>query len=107
MSASNCTDLDHCECVDGLHKRIANLEQQLAELQDKYDALRLDYISAVGQQQDAHELQAKYDALREAAQKVVGRDWFSLKSDTYHVDWFDALVDVGLLEKRLQEQADE
>jgi hypothetical protein len=34
MSASNCTDLDHCECVDGLHKRIAELEQQLAELRE-------------------------------------------------------------------------
>ena len=55
------------------NKRIAELEQQLAEL-------------------------------REAAQEVVGWDWAGLKYEPYHVDWFEALVDVGLLEKLLQEE---
>jgi len=28
MSGSDCTDLDHCECVDSLYKRIKLLEQR-------------------------------------------------------------------------------
>jgi len=31
MSGSNCNDLDHCECVDSLYRRIAELEARLSE----------------------------------------------------------------------------
>jgi len=33
MSGSDCTDLDHCECVDNLYKRIKLLEQRIIDLQ--------------------------------------------------------------------------
>lgn len=36
MSGSNCTDLDHCECVDALYKRIAELEAALTDITELY-----------------------------------------------------------------------
>ena len=33
MSGSDCTDLDHCECIDSLYERIKLLEKRVIELQ--------------------------------------------------------------------------
>jgi hypothetical protein len=32
MSGSDCTDLDHCECVDSLYRRIDELESEIKRL---------------------------------------------------------------------------
>ena len=32
MSGSECTDLDHCECVDSLYRRIDELESEIKRL---------------------------------------------------------------------------
>ena len=32
MSWSDCTDLDHCECVDSLYRRIDELESEIKRL---------------------------------------------------------------------------
>ena len=39
MSGSDCTDLDHCECVDSLYERIKLLEQRVIESQTRADDL--------------------------------------------------------------------
>jgi hypothetical protein len=42
MSGSDCTDLDHCECVDGLYERIELLEQRVIDLQGHDDLSYID-----------------------------------------------------------------
>jgi hypothetical protein len=37
MSGSDCTDLDHCECVDSLYERIKILEKRVIGLQGHDD----------------------------------------------------------------------
>jgi hypothetical protein len=37
MSGSDCTDLDHCECVDSLYERIKLLEKRVIDLQGHDD----------------------------------------------------------------------
>jgi hypothetical protein len=64
-------------------------------------------VQNANMQENLNDLEAELAELREAAQEVVGWDWAGLKYEPYHVDWFEALVDVGLLEKLLQESSDE
>jgi len=42
MSGSDCTDLDHCECVDSLYERIKVLEQRIIDLQGHDDLSYID-----------------------------------------------------------------
>jgi hypothetical protein len=42
MSGSDCTDLDHCECVDGLYRRIRELEHRVIDLQGHDDLSYID-----------------------------------------------------------------
>jgi hypothetical protein len=42
MSGSDCTDLDHCECVDSLYERIELLEQRVIDLQGHDDLSYID-----------------------------------------------------------------
>jgi hypothetical protein len=58
------------------------------------------------QQKRIAELEQQLAELRDAAREVVAWDWAELKYSPYHSDWFEALVDVGLLEKLLQESED-
>ena len=39
MSGSDCTDLNHCECVDSLYERIKELEQRLIDSRTRIDDL--------------------------------------------------------------------
>jgi hypothetical protein len=42
MSGSDCTDLDHCECVNSLYERIELLEQRVIDLQGHDDLSYID-----------------------------------------------------------------
>jgi hypothetical protein len=42
MSGSDCTDLDHCECVDSLYERIKLLEKRVIDLQGHDDLSYID-----------------------------------------------------------------
>ena len=42
MSGSDCTDPDHCECVDSLYERIKLLEQRVIDLQGHDDLSYID-----------------------------------------------------------------
>ena len=42
MSGTECTDLDHCECVDSLYERIKLLEQRIIDLQGHDDLRYID-----------------------------------------------------------------
>ena len=40
VSGSDCTDLDHCECVDILYERINDLEQRVIDLRTRANDLK-------------------------------------------------------------------
>jgi len=42
MSGTECTDLDHCECVDSLYERIKLLEKRVIDLQGHDDLSYID-----------------------------------------------------------------
>ena len=70
MSGSECTDLDHCECVDSLYERIKLLEQRIIDLQGHDD---LSYIDKkLSEQEEVERLRAKkkqiYEDLKDAVE---------------------------------------
>jgi hypothetical protein len=70
MSGSECTDLDHCECVDSLYERIKLLEQRVIDLQGHDD---LSYIDKkLSEQEEVERLRAKkkqiYEDLKDAVE---------------------------------------
>ena len=46
MSGSDCTDLDHCECVDSLYRRIKLLEKRSIDSRIRIDDLE-SFVSAI------------------------------------------------------------
>lgn len=40
MSGSDCTDLEHCECVDALYRRIEQLERKLSIAQNALESIK-------------------------------------------------------------------
>ena len=91
MSGSECTDLDHCECVDSLYERIKLLEQRIIDLQGHDD---LSYID-------------KKLIDQEDLKDAVKREWVGLTDDEveeafsfpFHYRSFYKAVEAKLKEK--------
>ena len=69
MSGTECTDLDHCECVDSLYERIKLLEQRIIDLQGHDD---LSYIDKkLIEQERVERLRAKKKQIYEDIKDAV------------------------------------
>jgi len=99
MSGSDCSDLEHCECVDSLYERIEALEHKLA-VRDAFIAgmtypkvvvtdaegnvrLQTDDLgnASVGTVQETDRLRAKKKQIYEDLQDAVKREWIGLTDE--------------------------
>ena len=105
MSGSECTDLDHCECVDSLYERIKLLEQRIIDLQGHDDFTYID--RKLSEQEEVERLRAKKKQIYEDLKDAVEREWVGLTDDEveevfsfpFHYRSFYKAVEAKLKEK--------
>jgi hypothetical protein len=73
MSRSDCTDLDHCECVNSLYERIKLLEKRVIDLQGHDNLSHID--SKLSEQEGVERLRAKKKQIYEDLKDAVESEW--------------------------------